>query len=190
MGIVLALLFYSAVGGVCCYRSRAWLEARGERVGIPFIIPSAVVFLVGAPATIYLFRFHSVFFFHYLWDPARDPIFDTYSFIISVGIMALLALATLGGYVAVRKTVALMHPPYCLAPSAGMALLWALLAGIFYRRAFYLGTMEAFDSDTTLPMAGLPLAALVAPFVAALIATFLAGRLFREEVRATSTPPT
>src|SRR3954471_17784790 len=105
MGIVLSLLFYAAVGGACCYRSRSWLETRGERVGIPFIIPAASVFVVGAPATIYLFRFHSAFFFHYLWDPTRDPVFDTFSFAISIAMLGVLALATLGGYLAVRKTV-------------------------------------------------------------------------------------
>ena len=63
-----------------------------------FIVPAALVFVVGAPSSIYLFRFHSEFFFHYLWNPARDPVFDTYSFMISVGLMFLLASATLGGW--------------------------------------------------------------------------------------------
>ncbi|MBI5494400.1 MAG: hypothetical protein HY904_05185 [Deltaproteobacteria bacterium] len=185
MGVILTVLWHGAVAGACCYRARGWLEARDERLGIPFLVAAALALMVGTPTTIYLMRFHGAFFWHYLWDPSQHVEYDTYSFPASLGMMLVLAVATLVGWLAVRRTVDLMHPPYCLAPALTTAVAWVVLGAVFYERTLF---VAAAPGAPALPLhqhrAGAMLAINV---VGALIAVFASGRLFRDE-RSTQPP--
>lgn len=188
MGLVIALCWHAVVGGLCAYRARLYLESRGERWGLPFIVALASAGLVGGPACVFIFRFFGAYFMHYFVNPIAYPEVDTWGFPLSVAVLLSTGIMTTVGYAAVRYASDKMHPPYCLAPAGFFGLVLLLFAGVCWNRVFLVGEQEQFAASALRPIWSHMVGALsLAPVVTGLVAALVCGRWFKEEKQ--SMPP-
>lgn len=152
MPLGMLLLLQGAVAGWCAYRSRVWLDLRGEWVGIPFVLPMALCCLVSAPGAVALFRFQPGWFLHHAVDPRELPWFDTYSFLLSVAVLFMMCGITVLGWLAVRYAVFKLNAPYCLAPSLLMLVLLVIAALVQWRVFITVGSAQQLAQGGGTPL--------------------------------------
>lgn len=188
MGLVIALAWHVVMGGLCAHRARLYLESRGERWGLPFIVALASAGLVGGPAAVFIFRFFGAYFMHFFVNPMGYPAIDTWGFALSLAVLVSTGLATTAGYAAVRYASDKMHPPYNLAPVAAVGLIALVFAAVCWNRVFLVGEIEQFQTSSTRPIwAHLVGALSIVPILTGAMAALACGRWFKEEK--TSMPP-
>ncbi|MEW5852934.1 MAG: hypothetical protein AB2A00_29395 [Myxococcota bacterium] len=188
MGFFLMTLWHVMVGGMCAYQGRGRLEARDEVLGPPYLLAQAATTLVGGPVAAWFFHFYPSWFFHYLLDPTDSATFETYRFPLSALTLLFLVGATSLGFMAVRRAIVKMHPPYSAFPVAAAGLLFLLFTGIGYARVFFVGDAEQFLTASARPIFGHMAGVLsLLPLASGALVALVCGKYFKEDL--SSRPP-